>query len=331
MLTKRTLLLGGLAGGLLALGLPAHAQGRYPDRPIKLIIPFSAGGQFDIVARMLAQFASTELQQPVVVENVAGSGGNIGAARVANAAPDGYTLLVLGGNHAIAKSLYAKPGYDVTKDFSPISMVSITPHVVLVNAAMPIHSMAELVAYAKKNPGKLNYATPGMGTSMHLTFEMIKAHYGVDITHIPYRGGANALTDLSGGQVNLGIIGIAPAQEFLNAGRIRALARCGAGLPGQPGQPAADGGNGVPDRTHHRRTVPEVHRVRSRGLRQDRARQQDHRRLRRHSDGAVRLQQLDQALGQRREISGLAHRDADRAGPHRLRQGQGPEAGPLGP
>ncbi len=223
MLTKRTLLLGGLAGGLLALGLPAHAQGRYPDRPIKLIIPFSAGGQFDIVARMLAQFASTELQQPVVVENVAGSGGNIGAARVANAAPDGYTLLVLGGNHAIAKSLYAKPGYDVTKDFSPISMVSITPHVVLVNAAMPIHNMAELVAYAKKNPGKLNYATPGMGTSMHLTFEMIKAHYGLDITHIPYRGGANALTDLSGGQVNLGIIGIAPAQEFLNAGRIRAL------------------------------------------------------------------------------------------------------------
>ncbi|MES2186858.1 MAG: tripartite tricarboxylate transporter substrate binding protein [Pseudomonadota bacterium] len=227
MLNTRTLrrtLLGGLAAGLLAAGTPALAQAGYPDRPIKLVIPFSAGGQFDIAARLLAQFAGAALKQPVVVENVGGGGGNIGAAKVAGSPPDGYTLLVLGGNHTIAKSLYAKPGFDVTKDFSPISMVSITPHVLLVNAATPFQSMAELVDYARKNPGKLSYGTPGMGTSMHLAFEMVKAHYGIDITHIPYRGGANALSDLAGGTVPVGIVGIAPAQEFIKAGRIRALA-----------------------------------------------------------------------------------------------------------
>ncbi|WP_171020155.1 tripartite tricarboxylate transporter substrate binding protein [Hydrogenophaga sp. 2FB] len=217
-------MLSGLVAGLLAISAPAQAQARYPDRPVKLVVPFSAGGQFDMVARMLAQFASGELHQSVIVENVTGSGGNIGAAKVANATPDGYTLLLLGGNHTIAKTLYAKPGFDVAKDFSPVSMVSITPHVVLVNAALPIHSMAELVQYAKKNPGKLSYATPGMGTSMHLTFEMIKSNYGLDILHVPYRGGANALTDLAAGQVNLGIVGIAPAQEFIKAGRVRAIA-----------------------------------------------------------------------------------------------------------
>lgn len=223
MLTIRSML-SGLVAGLLAISAPAQAQARYPDRPVKLVVPFSAGGQFDMVARMLAQFAGGELHQSVIVENITGSGGNIGAAKVANATPDGYTLLLLGGNHTIAKTLYAKPGFDVAKDFSPVSMVSITPHVVLVNAALPIQTMAELVQYAKKNPGKLSYATPGMGTSMHLTFEMIKSNYGLDILHVPYRGGANALTDLAAGQVSLGIVGIAPAQEFIKAGRVRAIA-----------------------------------------------------------------------------------------------------------
>lgn len=225
MLNIRTLL-SSLAASLLVIGSPTQAQTQalYPDRPIKLVVPFSAGGQFDMVARMLAQFAGTELQQSVIVENVTGGGGNIGATKVANAPADGYTLLVLGGNHTIAKALYAKPGFDITKDFSPVSMVSITPHVVAVNAALPIHTMADLVNFAKKNPGKLSYATPGMGTSMHLTFEMIKAHYGLDIVHIPYRGGSNALSDLAAGQVNLGVVGIAPAQEFIKSGRIRAIA-----------------------------------------------------------------------------------------------------------
>lgn len=240
MLKIRTLL-GSLVASLLTIGAPAHAQAqaRYPDRPIKLIVPFSAGGQFDMVARMLAQFAGIELKQPVVVENVTGGGGNIGATKVASSPPDGYSLLLLEGNHTISKALYAKPGFDVAKDFSPVSMVSITPHVVLVRAGMPINSMADLVNYAKKNPGKLSYATPGIGTSMHLTFEMIKSHYGLDIVHIPYRGGANALSDLAAGQVDVGIVGIAPAQEFLKSGRIRALAVTSKGRsPALPNVPA---------------------------------------------------------------------------------------------
>lgn len=223
-MAKIRTLLGSLVASLLVIGAPGHAQTPYPDRPIKLVVPFSAGGQFDIVARMLARFAGTELHQSVIVENVTGGGGNIGAAKVANSPSDGYTLLLLGGNHTIAKALYAKPGFDIAKDFSPVSMVSITPHVVMVRASMPINSMADLVNYAKKNPGKLSYATPGIGTSMHLTFEMIKSHYGLDIVHIPYRGGANALSDLAAGQVDVGITGIAPAQEFIKAGRVRALA-----------------------------------------------------------------------------------------------------------
>lgn len=208
----------------LALAGLAQAAAPYPDRPIKLVVPFSAGGQFDIVARMLAQYAGTALGQPVVVENVAGGGGNIGAAKVAQSPADGYTLLALGGNHTVAKYLYAKPGFEVEKDFAPVSMVSISPHVILVHRDQPMQTMAQLVDFAKKNPGKLSYGTPGVGTSMHLAFEMVKAHYGLDITHVPYRGGANALNDLAAGQVPVGIVAIAPAQEFIKSGRVRALA-----------------------------------------------------------------------------------------------------------
>jgi tripartite-type tricarboxylate transporter receptor subunit TctC len=202
------------AGAMLSCAALACAAGKYPDKPVKLVVPFSAGGQFDIAARMLAQFASKELGQAVIVENVPGGGGNIGAAKVAGATADGYSLLTLGGNHTIAQALYAKPGFRIDTDFTPISMVTVAPHVVLVNAALPVNTFPELVSQSKRNPGTLSYGSPGIGTSMHLTFEMIKANYGMDILHVPYKGGANMLADLAAGQIKVGIVALAPAKEF---------------------------------------------------------------------------------------------------------------------
>jgi tripartite-type tricarboxylate transporter receptor subunit TctC len=212
------------AGAMLSCAALACAAGKYPDKPVKLVVPFSAGGQFDIAARMLAQFASKELGQAVIIENVPGGGGNIGAAKVAGAAADGYSLLTLGGNHTIAQALYAKPGFRIDTDFTPISMVTVAPHVVLVNAALPVNTFPELVSQSKRNPGTLSYGSPGIGTSMHLTFEMIKANYGMDILHVPYKGGANMLADLAAGQIKVGIVALAPAKEFISTGRIRPLA-----------------------------------------------------------------------------------------------------------
>jgi tripartite-type tricarboxylate transporter receptor subunit TctC len=212
------------AGAVLAFTPTAPAADKYPDKPVRIVVPFSAGGQFDIAARMLGQFASRELSQSVIIENIPGGGGNIGATKVAATAADGYTLLALGGNHAIAKALYAKPGFDVNTDFTPISLVTVAPHVVLVNASLPIKTFPELLAHAKRNPGALNYGSPGVGTSMHLTFEMIKAHFGLDAMHVSYKGGSNMLSDLAAAQINAGIVAVAPAQEFIKSGRIRPLA-----------------------------------------------------------------------------------------------------------
>jgi tripartite-type tricarboxylate transporter receptor subunit TctC len=212
------------AGAMLSCAASAWSADKYPDKPVKIVVPFSAGGQFDIVTRMLGQFAAKELSQPVVIENSPGGGGNIGAAKVAGSPADGYTLLTLGGNHAIAKALYAKPGFDVNTDFTPISMVTVAPHVVLVNTALPVRTFAELTSYAKRNPGTLSYGSPGIGTSMHLTFEMIKSNFSMDVLHVPYKGGSNMLTDLAAGQIKLGIVALAPAKEFIKAGRIRPLA-----------------------------------------------------------------------------------------------------------
>lgn len=212
------------AGAMLSCAALAGAAGKYPEKTVKLVVPFSAGGQFDIAARMLAQFASKELGQSVIVENVPGGGGNIGATKIATAPADGYSLLTLGGNHTIAQALYAKPGFRIDTDFTPISMVTVAPHVVLVNASLPVNTFPELVSQAKRNPGTLSYGSPGIGTSMHLTFEMIKANYGLDILHVPYKGGANMLADLAAGQIKTGIVALAPAREFIASGRIRPLA-----------------------------------------------------------------------------------------------------------
>jgi len=239
MMKARTLLKGFAAGLALAASTWAAAATDYPTQPVTIMVPFSTGGQFDTVGRLIGQFAAKKLGQSVIIENVSGGGGNIGAAKVARAKPDGYTLLTLGGNHTVSDALYANPGYNVLKDFSPISLVTVSPHVVLVNSNFPVKTFDELVKYSKAHPNSVTYGTPGIGTSMHLTFEMIKKHYGLSALHVPYRGGSKMLMDLEGGQVNVGIVAVAPALQALKTGRVRALVVTSKeGSPAVPDVPA---------------------------------------------------------------------------------------------
>src|SRR5690606_14170727 len=216
-----------ISAGLL-LSTASYADNtQFPERPVQMVVPFSAGGQFDLVARLVASSMSKSLGTEIIIENLGGAGGNIGGAKVAKAKPDGYTLLEYGGNFAVAKYLTKGLRYDPIGDFEPIAALSLASHVVLVNKDLPVSNFKELVAYSKANPGKLNYATPGVGTSMHLTFEEIKSHFGIRATHIPYWGGSNALNDLAGGQVQMTIVAVAPAMPFIESGQIRALAVTG--------------------------------------------------------------------------------------------------------
>jgi tripartite-type tricarboxylate transporter receptor subunit TctC len=212
---------------VLALGVAgASAQSGYPNRQITLVVGFTAGGSTDIVTRLVAEEMRKSWGQPVVVDNRPGAGGNIGAAMVAKARPDGYTLLVGSvGPLAINASLYASMPYDNLKDFTPISLIVHVPNMLVVNpTAMPVHSFAEFVALVKANPGKYFFASTGTGTSSHLSGELLKSMAGLDATHVPYKG-AVALNDLlSGEQVHFMFATIPSVIEFVRAGRLRALA-----------------------------------------------------------------------------------------------------------
>jgi tripartite-type tricarboxylate transporter receptor subunit TctC len=209
---------------LASIAMPAHAQ-TYPAKPVRLVVPFPAGGTTDILARAAAQRLSETLGQQVIVDNRPGAGGNIGSELVARAAPDGYTLLMgTVGTHAINVSLYPKLPYDPVKDFTPIVLVAGVPNVLVVNPSLPAQSVAELIAYAKANPGKLNFASSGSGTSIHLSGELFKVLTGVQMTHVPYKGSAPALTDLVGGQVQLMFDNLPSSLAFIKAGKLRALA-----------------------------------------------------------------------------------------------------------
>jgi tripartite-type tricarboxylate transporter receptor subunit TctC len=197
----------------------------YPSKPIRLVVPFPAGGTTDILARAVAQRLTDDWGQPVVVDNRPGAGGNIGTELVAKAAPDGYTLeMGTVGTHAINASIYSKLPYDPVKDFAPVILVAGVPNVLVVNPAVPATSVQELIAYAKANPGKLNFASPGNGTSGHLCGELFKAMAGVQMTHVPYKGSAPALQDLIGGQVQLMFDNLPSALPQIKAGKLRALA-----------------------------------------------------------------------------------------------------------
>ena len=208
-----------------AVAFNAIAQAPYPNHPVRIVVPFPAGGTTDILARAAAQKLTETLGQPFVVENRAGAGGNIGAELVAKSAPDGYTMLMgTVGTHAINPSLYEKMPYDHVKDFVPVVLVAGVPNVLVVNPALPVKSVQELVAYAKANPGKLNFASSGSGTSIHLSGELFKTMTGVQMQHVPYKGSAPALADLAGGQVQLMFDNLPSALALIKGGKLRALA-----------------------------------------------------------------------------------------------------------
>ena len=207
------------------LALAGSAQAAYPDKPVRLVVPFPAGGGADNLARMIMPKVAKALGQPIVIENKAGAGGNLGAELVARAAPDGYTLLYgTNGTHAINASLYRDLRFDPVKDFTPVSRMTEIAAMLIVHPQLPVGSAAELIAYAKAYPGKLNFASAGNGTTSHLAGELFKTQAGIDIVHVPYRGGASAMTDLIGGQVQMMIDVMPNAYPQAREGRVRGLA-----------------------------------------------------------------------------------------------------------
>jgi len=188
-------------------------------------VPYPSGGPLDTIARLLGQKVSESVKQPVIVDNKPGAGGNIGADFVAKAPADGYTILMGAvATHAINPTLYAKIPYDAVRDFSPITQVASTPNVLVVNPSLPASSVAELIAYAKANPGKLNFGSGSTGSAGHLAGELFKSAAGVQMTHIPYKGAAPAMQDLIGGQIQLMFDNMASSLTQVRAGRVKALA-----------------------------------------------------------------------------------------------------------
>src|ERR1044071_6444 len=203
------------------------AKAAWPERPIVLIVPFAAGGPTDIIARILATTMSKSLGQNVIVDNRAGAGGNIGIGLVARANPDGYTLLLPSPAIAVNPALFATLPYDPIKDFVPISELVNAPNVLFVRPDSGIVSIADLVAKAKAEPTKFNYASPGVGTKSHLTGEQLKLRAGIEMTHIPYRGGEPATQAVVSGTTQVGSAAVAPVEPLIKAGTLRALAITG--------------------------------------------------------------------------------------------------------
>ena len=208
--------------------LPSLARAQYPDRPIRLIIPFAAGGATDILGRSVADFLGKEFKQSFVVENKPGANTVVAAELVANAAPDGYTLLIAAASTLVLNPLlYKKPTIDV-KAFRPLSIMVEIPLIMVVNKSVPAQSVAEFIAYTKANPGKVNYASSGAGGPLHLAGELFNISAGVDMTHVPYRGSAPALTDLISGQVQVMFDPVSSSLGHVRGGSLRALAVTGA-------------------------------------------------------------------------------------------------------
>ncbi len=221
---KALAVLASLAAGAATLPGAAFAQA-YPTKPISIVVPFSAGGTTDILARLVGQYLSTELGQPVVVDNKAGAGGNIGGQYAARAAADGYTLFMgTVGTHAINASLYKKMPFDPIKDFAPLTRVANVPNLLVANPQQPFKTVPEMIAYAKANPGKINFGSPGNGASPHLSGELFKSLAKVDLTHIPYKGSAPAVTDLLGNQIAIMFDNLPSVIPHVRSGKLRAIA-----------------------------------------------------------------------------------------------------------
>ena len=211
-------------GGFLSF-TAISAPDVYPSRSITMVIPFPPGGPTDVTGRVLAEKLSTVLKQTIIVENKPGASANIGAQYVANAQPDGYTLLFsTGGTHGINPFLYKNIGYDPVKDFEPIIWATISPNIIVVNPDLPVKTLKELIDYAKARPGELSSAAPGQGSTPHMAGELFKKSAGINIQHIPYKGSGPALTDVMGGHVPIMFDGIPSSLPLVKAGKLRALA-----------------------------------------------------------------------------------------------------------
>lgn len=217
----------GLALGLSLAGASpqAAAQGDFPVKPITLVVPFASGGTTDLLARLVGQQLAAELGQPVVVENHAGAGGNVGSAQAARAAADGYTLLMgTVGTHAINMSLYKKMPFDPVKDFVPLSRVATVPNLLVTNPARPYKTVAELIAHAKANPGRVTFGSAGNGSSPHVSGELFKAMTKTDLVHVPYRGSAPVITDLLANQIDLDFENLTTVMPYIKTDKLRAIA-----------------------------------------------------------------------------------------------------------
>ena len=202
---------------------PASAQ-TYPSKPVRIVVGLAAGGGVDILGRLIGQWLSERLSQPFVIENRPGAGGNIGTEAVVKATADGHTLLLVNAANAINTTLYGKLSFNFTRDIVPVASIARQPQVMLVNPALPVKSVSEFIAYAEANPGKISMASAGNGTPSHLAGELFKMMAGVDLTHVPYRGVAPAITDLLGGQVQVLFTSTASSLEYIRAGKVRPLA-----------------------------------------------------------------------------------------------------------
>ena len=229
-----------LAAGVVAspaVSLLAHAQA-YPSRSVRVIVPVGPGGQNDTIVRLVAQKLSENLGQSYYVENQGGGSGNIGMGAAARAPADGYTILAAGGNFVINPSLYAKIPYDPVADFTPVTMLCSSPHVLAVHPSVPAVSVKELVALAQARPGKLSYASAGRGTPAHLAGELFRLAFGVDLTHVPFSGGGQAITSTIGGHTSMAVSAVPTAAPYIRGGNVRALAVMSATrtsvLPGVP-------------------------------------------------------------------------------------------------
>lgn len=214
-----------IALAVASLPFATAAQDAYPTKPITIVVPFSAGGGVDVTARLLAEKLRASLGQTIIVDNKAGGSGMIGATAVARAQPDGYTLLMASaGETAINPHVYkSRMQYAPDKDFAPITLVVKVPNAVVVNPKLPVKNIAELLAYAKAN-GKVTYGTSGIGNPQHLAGELLEQLSGVPLTHIPYRGASNQLTDTAGGQIDMTFVSLGGARAFIKDGRVRAIA-----------------------------------------------------------------------------------------------------------
>ena len=238
---RRSLIALGAAGIAAGVSPSVFAQAKFPQRPVTLVVPTPPGGSTDFTARLIAEPLTRALGQSVIVDNKPGGAGNIGNQLVARAKPDGYTLLMAYSGYQVGNPhLFKDAGWDPIKDFVPVAMVTRAPQVVAIHHALPVNSLQELIAYAKKNPGKLNYASSGNGSIQHIAGELFKQLTGTFITHIPYRGSGPAVQDLLAGTVDLHITTPASVVSHIKSGRLRALAVTSAKrLPSLPDVPTA--------------------------------------------------------------------------------------------